>query len=88
MKVAVLGASGYTGLELLRLLLRHPRFEIAVVTSEQRAGQPVGEAFAPLRGQLDLRFESAAELSAWRTGSAGGRRAGRTSCAPSCGCRA
>ena len=59
MKVAVVGASGYTGLELLRILLRHPQFEIAAVTSEQRAGQPVGEAFPALRGQLDLAFEAA-----------------------------
>ena len=57
MKVAVLGASGYTGLELLRVLLRHPEFEIAAVTSEQRAGRPVGEAFPSLRGRLDLSFE-------------------------------
>jgi N-acetyl-gamma-glutamyl-phosphate reductase len=59
MRVAVLGASGYTGLELLRILLRHPVFEIAAVSSEQRAGQPVGEAFPALRGQLDLAFEPA-----------------------------
>src|SRR5262245_55243466 len=59
MRVAVLGASGYAGLELLRILLRHPVFEIAAVTSEQRAGQPVGDAFPALRGQLDLAFESA-----------------------------
>jgi N-acetyl-gamma-glutamyl-phosphate reductase len=59
MRVAVLGASGYTGLELLRILLRHPVFEIAAVSSEQRAGRPVGEAFPALRGQLDLAFESA-----------------------------
>lgn len=58
MKVAVVGASGYTGLELLRILLRHPEFEIAAVTSEQRAGKPVGEAFASLRGRLDLAFEA------------------------------
>jgi len=58
MKVAVFGASGYTGLELLRILLRHPRAEIVRVTSEQRAGQPVGEAFPALRGCLDLRFEA------------------------------
>jgi N-acetyl-gamma-glutamyl-phosphate reductase len=58
MKVAVFGASGYTGLELLRLLLRHPRVELAVVTSEQRAGQAVGDAFPALRGCLDLRFEA------------------------------
>lgn len=59
MRVAVLGASGYAGLELLRILLRHPAFEIAAVTSEQRAGQPVGEAFPALRGQLDVVFEAA-----------------------------
>jgi len=59
MKVAVVGASGYTGLELLRVLLRHPEFEIAAVTSERRAGQPIGEAFPSLRGLLDLELESA-----------------------------
>lgn len=58
MKVAVVGASGYTGLELLRILLRHPEFEIAVATSEQRAGNAVGDAFPSLRGRLDLDFES------------------------------
>jgi N-acetyl-gamma-glutamyl-phosphate reductase len=57
MKVAVIGASGYTGLELLRILLRHPRFEIAVATSEQRAGTRVGDAFPALRGLIDLEFE-------------------------------
>jgi N-acetyl-gamma-glutamyl-phosphate reductase len=59
MRVGVFGASGYAGLELLRILLRHPTFELAAVTSEQRAGQPVGDAFPSLRGQLDLAFESA-----------------------------
>ncbi|MDH3521069.1 MAG: N-acetyl-gamma-glutamyl-phosphate reductase [Myxococcales bacterium] len=59
MKVAVVGASGYTGLELLRTLLRHPQFEIAAITSEQRAGCPLGDAFPALRGHLDLRFEPA-----------------------------
>jgi len=59
MKVAVVGASGYTGLELLRILLRHPRVEIAAITSEQRAGRPVGEAFPALAGLLDLRLEAA-----------------------------
>jgi N-acetyl-gamma-glutamyl-phosphate reductase len=58
MKVAVVGASGYTGLELLRILLRHPEFEVAAVTSEQRAGRPVGEVFPALRGRLDLVFEA------------------------------
>ncbi|MDH3212334.1 MAG: N-acetyl-gamma-glutamyl-phosphate reductase [Myxococcales bacterium] len=59
MRVAVVGASGYTGLELVRILLRHPIFELVAVTSEQRAGQPVGDAFPALRGQLDLSFERA-----------------------------
>jgi N-acetyl-gamma-glutamyl-phosphate reductase len=59
MKVAVVGASGYTGLELLRMLLRHPHFELAAVTSEQRAGRPLGEAFPSLRGRTDLRLEGA-----------------------------
>jgi N-acetyl-gamma-glutamyl-phosphate reductase len=58
MKVAVVGASGYTGLELLRILLRHPEFEIAAVTSEQRAGREAAEVFPALRGRLDLRFEA------------------------------
>lgn len=58
MKVAVVGASGYTGLELLRILMRHPELEIAAVTSEQRAGRAVGEAFPALRGRLDLEFEA------------------------------
>ena len=58
MRVAVVGASGYTGLELLRILLRHPSAELAAVTSEQRAGRAVEEAFPALRGLLDLRFEA------------------------------
>ena len=59
MRVAVVGASGYTGLELLRILLRHPRVALTAVTSEQRAGRSVGEAFPALAGLSDLRFEAA-----------------------------
>ena len=59
MRVGVFGASGYTGLELLRLLLPHPGFEVVAATSEQRAGTPVGEAFPALRGLTDLVFEAA-----------------------------
>ena len=50
MRVAVVGASGYTGLELMRILLQHPHFEVVAATSEQRAGVPVGDAFPSLRG--------------------------------------
>ncbi|MBR7155687.1 MAG: N-acetyl-gamma-glutamyl-phosphate reductase, partial [Lentisphaeria bacterium] len=40
-RVAVFGASGYAGEELLRLLLRHPNAEIAAITSRKNAGEPV-----------------------------------------------
>ncbi len=58
MRVAVIGASGYTGLELLRILARHPEFEVCVATSEQRAGTPVAEGFPSLRGIVDVDFEA------------------------------
>jgi N-acetyl-gamma-glutamyl-phosphate reductase len=45
-KVGILGASGYTGAELLRLLLRHPRAEIALLTADRRAGQEVRAVFS------------------------------------------
>jgi len=58
MRVAVIGASGYTGIELVRILLRHPEFEISVVTSEQRAGGAVVESLPAFQGLLDLDFEA------------------------------
>jgi N-acetyl-gamma-glutamyl-phosphate reductase len=58
LRVAVLGASGYSGLELLRLVLRHPRLELAVATSEQRAGRPIGDAFPSLRALTGVAFEA------------------------------
>lgn len=48
--VAVVGASGYVGGELLRLLLRHPQVRITTVTSEQHAGKPVQAVFPNLAG--------------------------------------
>lgn len=44
-KIGILGASGYTGAELVRLLLRHPRVEMAVLTADRRAGQLMGDVF-------------------------------------------
>jgi len=44
-KIGVLGASGYTGSDLVRLLLRHPRVEIALLTADRRAGQEMREVF-------------------------------------------
>lgn len=52
-----MGASGYTGAELLRLLLGHPRTEIVAVTSEQSAGRPVASVFPHLASVLPLSFE-------------------------------
>ena len=50
---AILGASGYTGAELVRLLAHHPQAEIKVLTAERRAGKPVAEVH-PHLGGLDL----------------------------------
>src|SRR5436309_8457235 len=44
-KIGVLGGSGYTGAELLRLLIRHPGVEIALLTAERRAGQHMRQVF-------------------------------------------
>jgi N-acetyl-gamma-glutamyl-phosphate reductase len=51
-RVAIFGATGYTGFELMRLLLSHPRVKISVLTSEQYSGLPVDQAFPPFRGRL------------------------------------
>lgn len=59
MQVAIVGASGYSGEELIRLLLRHPQAEIACVTSRQYANRPVAEVFPRFAG-LDLRFSEPA----------------------------
>jgi len=44
-KIGVLGASGYTGAELLRLLIRHPRAEIVLLTADRRAGKTMADVF-------------------------------------------
>jgi len=55
-RISVIGASGYTGLELLRLLAGHGGVQLCSVTSRQYAGQPVSEQFPSLRGCVDLAF--------------------------------
>ena len=55
-RVAVAGASGYMGAELLRLLLAHPRVTLTGVTSERLAGEPLAHAYPHLRGLTDLPF--------------------------------
>jgi N-acetyl-gamma-glutamyl-phosphate reductase len=56
--VAVLGASGYTGAELLRLLLEHPRVEIASLAAERAAGARIQRVFPHLAGRLDREVEA------------------------------
>ncbi len=51
-RVAIYGATGYTGFELIRLLMSHPGVKITVLTSEQYSDLPVDRAFAPFRGRL------------------------------------
>lgn len=55
-KVGVVGGTGYTGVELLRLLVLHPQVELCVVTSRADAGTPVSRMFPSLRGYVDLAF--------------------------------
>jgi N-acetyl-gamma-glutamyl-phosphate reductase len=54
--VGIVGATGYTGVELLRLLVRHPQAAIRTVTSRTEAGRQVSALFPSLRGHLDLAF--------------------------------
>ena len=55
-KVAIVGGTGYTGVELLRLLVGHPDVELRIITSRSEAGMPVADMFPNLRGHLDLQF--------------------------------
>jgi N-acetyl-gamma-glutamyl-phosphate/LysW-gamma-L-alpha-aminoadipyl-6-phosphate reductase len=52
----IIGASGYTGGELLRLLLTHPNINVVLATSERNAGKPLHHVHPHLRGQSSLRF--------------------------------
>jgi len=63
-KIGVLGASGYTGAELLRLLIRHPRVQIAYLTAERRAGKAVAEVF-PQLAPFDLPVLVSIESADW-----------------------
>jgi N-acetyl-gamma-glutamyl-phosphate reductase len=51
---AIIGASGYTGAELARILSRHPHVELTAATSRQNVGTPLAEIFPNLRGQVNI----------------------------------
>lgn len=55
-KVGIVGGTGYTGVELLRLLAQHPEVELVIITSRGEAGQPVAGLFPNLRGRVRLSF--------------------------------
>jgi N-acetyl-gamma-glutamyl-phosphate reductase len=65
-KVGIVGGTGYTGVELLRLLAQHPRCELRVITSRKEAGMAVADMFPNLRRKVALRFTEPAsnELAA------------------------
>ena len=55
-KVGIVGGTGYTGVELLRLLASHPEVEVRAITSRKEAGTPVARMFPSLRRRVDLAF--------------------------------
>ena len=55
-RVGIVGGTGYTGVELLRLLAAHPEVELVLITSRSEAGMPVAEMFPNLRGRVALSF--------------------------------
>ena len=55
-KIGILGAAGYTGGELIRVLLNHPQAEIVFANSESNAGNPVSDVHEGLVGETDLKF--------------------------------
>ena len=60
-KAGIVGGTGYTGVELLRLLAQHPEVELAAITSRKEAGMPVADMFPSLRGRVSLAFTTPEE---------------------------
>ena len=61
-KVSIVGGSGYTGIELLRILALHPNVDIHHITSRNDAGRYVYEVYPSLRGVLKHKFISPDEI--------------------------
>jgi N-acetyl-gamma-glutamyl-phosphate reductase len=64
MRIGIVGARGYVGAELIRLIAAHPRFELAYVGSRELAGQPVADHIADYSGDLAYASPTNAELPA------------------------
>lgn len=63
LRIGVVGGTGYTGVELLRLLAEHPHCELAAVTSRQEAGTQVAAMFPNLRGRVDVDFSAPSDAA-------------------------
>lgn len=59
--VGIVGGTGYTGVELLRLLTQHPKVKITTITSRSEAGMAITDLFTSLRGHVDLKFSDPAD---------------------------
>ncbi len=55
-RIGLVGGTGYTGVELLRLLATHPEVELTAITSRSEAGKNVSDLYGSLRGHIDLPF--------------------------------
>ena len=63
-RVAVVGASGYTGIELVRYLLGHPGFDLVAAVSDTHAGQKMSELYPTMIGRTNMVFSSMSQLAA------------------------
>lgn len=61
LKIGIVGGTGYTGVELLRLLCMHPNAELTAITSRSETGLPVADMFPSLRGLVDIAFSDPAK---------------------------
>ncbi len=61
LKIGVVGGTGYTGVELLRLIAQHPQAELVCITSRAEKGLPVSDLFPNLRGHIDIAFSDPAD---------------------------
>lgn len=57
-KIGIVGGTGYTGVELLRILATHPHAQLTAITSRKEDGIPVAQMYPSLRGRVDLAFSS------------------------------
>jgi N-acetyl-gamma-glutamyl-phosphate reductase len=63
LKIGIVGGTGYTGVELLRILSQHPQVSIEAITSRKEAGTDVAQLFPSLRGRIELKFSDPAEAN-------------------------